>query len=262
MFPTTYRLLAVPIFLWLQLLLTIHASNAAGTTVIVTVTPTTPHPASYTSPEIFKDAVLSTSNAYRRDHNASQLTWNETLTKYAKHWAEGCKWKHSGGPYGENLAFGYQDPAAAVAAWGDEGQKYNYKLPTGFSEETGHFTQLVWRATREVGCAAFNCGYQDGNDAKDKQGRYTRAQGWYVVCEYSPAGNVVGNQNAFFRVNVQSASTYAGPETTGSATGASTSTSASATAMATGGVEGMYDGRSRDQYQNAFVGLIVFMNLV
>jgi hypothetical protein len=71
-----------------------------------------------------------------------------------------------------------------------------------------------------------------------------------VVCEYSPAGNV------------QSASTYAGPETTGSATGASTSTSASATAMATGGVEGMYDGRSRDQYQNAFVGLIVFMNLV
>ncbi|KAG2027671.1 hypothetical protein GB937_000111 [Aspergillus fischeri] len=200
MIPTTYRLLAVPIFLWLQLLPSIHASNAAGNTVIVTVTPTIPHPASYTSPEIFKDAVLSTSNAYRREHNASQLTWNETLTKYAKHWAEGCKWKHSvshallirskvhvasgliiqGGPYGENLAFGYQDPAAAVAAWGDEGQKYDYKLPTGFSEETGHFTQLVWRATREVGCAAFNCGDQDGNDAKDKEGRYTRAQGWYV----------------------------------------------------------------------------------
>ncbi|GFF35216.1 cell wall protein PRY3 [Aspergillus udagawae] len=262
MIPTASTLLAAaPIFLWLQLLPSVHASNAAGTTVIVTATPTIPHPPSYTSPEIFKDVVLSASNAYRRDHNASQLSWNETLTTYAKHWAEGCKWKHSGGPYGENIAFGYSDPTAAVSAWGDEGQKYNYKLPTGFSEETGHFTQLVWRATREVGCAAFNCGYSDGTDAKDKEGRYTRAQGWYVVCEYSPAGNVVGDQNAFFRVNVQSASTYSGPETTGlSATGTSVSTSASATP--TSGVDEVYDGRLRDQYQNAFVGIIVFMNLV
>lgn len=95
MIPTTYLLLAVSIFLWLQLLPSIHASNTAGTTVIVTVTPTISHPASYTSLEIFKDTVLSTSNAYRREHNASHLTWNETLTKYAKRWAEGCKWKHS-----------------------------------------------------------------------------------------------------------------------------------------------------------------------
>jgi uncharacterized protein YkwD len=96
MLPTTYRLLAaVPIFLWLQLLPSTHASTAAGTTVIVTVTPTIPHPASYTSTEVFKDAILSASNAYRQDHNASQLTWNETLTRYAKDWAEGCKWKHS-----------------------------------------------------------------------------------------------------------------------------------------------------------------------
>lgn len=83
-----------------------------------------------------------------------------------------------------------------------------------------------------------------------------------MVCEYSPAGNVVGNQNAFFRVNVQPTSTYSGPETAGSATGTSASASASATATATSGVEELYDGRLRDQYQNAFVGLIVFINLV
>lgn len=164
------------------------------------------------------------------------------------------------GPYGENLAFGYPDPTAAVSAWGDEGQKYNYNLP-GFSEETGHFTQLVWRATREVGCAAFDCGYHDEREAKDKEGRYTRAQGWYVVCEYWPAGNVVGNQNAFFRVNVQSASTYSGPETTGVST-SGTSARASASATPTSGVEELYDARLRDQYQNAFVGFIVFMNLI
>jgi hypothetical protein len=96
MIPTASTLLAAaPIFLWPQLLPSVHASNAAGTTVIVTATPTIPHPPSYTSPEIFKDVVLSASNTYRRDHNASQLSWNETLTTYAKHWAEGCKWKHS-----------------------------------------------------------------------------------------------------------------------------------------------------------------------
>lgn len=29
-----------------------------------------------------------------------------------------------------------------------------------------------------------------------------RAQGWYVVCEYTPAGNVVGRQDKYFKMNV------------------------------------------------------------
>lgn len=101
-------------------------------------------------------------------------------------------------------------------AWGDEGKDYNFRKP-GFAEETGHFTQLVWLATVEVGCAAVNCGYTE-NDNKVRRatdGRYdgsvlsprvtdgsTRAQGWYVVCEYTPAGNVVGQSNKYFKLNV------------------------------------------------------------
>ncbi|KAB8265677.1 CAP domain-containing protein [Aspergillus pseudonomiae] len=203
-----------------------NTQQTIQTTIMVTATPTSPHPPSYTSPEVFRDTVLSSSNTYRKEHNASDLVWNETLTLYAKDWAEGCKWKHSHGPYGENLAFGYQDASAAVFAWGDERRLYDFKKPTGFSEETGHFTQLVWRATTDVGCAAIDCGYGNGTDDNEKSGdtgsSYTRAQGWYVVCEYSPPGNVMGTsrtaggENGLFKVNVQSASTYSGPYPTDS----------------------------------------------
>lgn len=79
-----------------------QAQDIVRTTVIVvtvgsTATPTVPQPPSYTSLDVFKDDVLSASNAYRRAHNATNLLWNETLTTYARDWAEQCKWKHSVG---------------------------------------------------------------------------------------------------------------------------------------------------------------------
>jgi hypothetical protein len=65
----------------------------------------------------------------------------------------------------------------------------------------------VWKSTTEVGCAAINCGYtyqtkgdEDGN-LGSRDGT-ARAQGWYVVCEYTPAGNVVGEDDKYFRKNV------------------------------------------------------------
>lgn len=87
----------------------------------------------------------------------------------------------------------------------DERHEYNYKKPTGFTEETGHFTQLVWRSTLQVGCAAVDCGYDDPDlsDIKDENGRFRKAQGWYVVCEYAPAGNIVGKGFKSFKANVR-----------------------------------------------------------
>ncbi|RJE23033.1 hypothetical protein PHISCL_04638 [Aspergillus sclerotialis] len=141
-------------------------------------------------------------NTYRAQHNATSLVWNDALVSYARDWAQSCMWKHSHGPYGENLAYGYPNATAAVCAWGDESIKYDFLTPTGFTEETGHFTQLVWKSTTDVGCAAVDCGY---NSTPPKNGSPERAQGWYVVCEYLPAGNVVGRNNALFRDNVQAA---------------------------------------------------------
>ncbi|RDW70721.1 putative extracellular SCP domain protein Pry1 [Aspergillus mulundensis] len=198
------------------LLLLPHTTSAAETTVVTvtetatatattlaTATPEVPQDPSYTSQRQFRSSILETTNIYRAAHNASGLRWNETLADFAKDWAEGCKWEHSSGPYGENLAYGYTNASAAVTAWADEAALYDFSKPTGFTEETGHFTQLVWKSTREVGCAAVDCGLTDLDG--DEDGESERAQGWYVVCEYVPPGNVIGAEDKmeYFRLNVQ-----------------------------------------------------------
>jgi hypothetical protein len=87
---------------------------------------------------------------------------------------------------------GFPNLTAAIEAWGDERVHYNYNKP-GFSEETGHFTQLVWKSTRTVGCDRHDCGIGQ-NNGQD-------ARGWFVVCQYWPPGNVVDDN--MFRDNVQ-----------------------------------------------------------
>ncbi|KAL4943841.1 CAP domain-containing protein [Aspergillus oleicola] len=180
-------------------------TTATATAGVVTATPKVPQDKSYISAKLFKSTVLEATNAYRKAYNASSLSWNNTLADFAKEWAGKCVWEHSGAPYGENLAYGYSTSISTITAWADEASLYDFKTPTGFSEETGHFTQLVWKSTRQVGCAAVNCGVTDLRGASGNG----RAQGWYVVCEYMPGGNVVGagergvDKNQFFRDNIE-----------------------------------------------------------
>jgi len=134
--------------------------------------------------------MINAHNFYRSEHNVSNVSWNDTSATYASNWAKACVFKHSGGPTGENLATGYPNATASVDFWGLEGEKYNYKNP-GFAEDTGHFTQVVWSNTTTVGCGRQNCNGKDGTS------------GWYVVCEYYPPGNVVGDGNQFFEANVK-----------------------------------------------------------
>ncbi|KAJ9305745.1 hypothetical protein DTO217A2_4815 [Paecilomyces variotii] len=186
-------------FLYLAVQSGIALATSDDATVVSTVVITSyapqPTPAqSYTSETLFEDTVLNVTNRYRAQHDASALTWNNSLTAYAENWAKKCLWKHSHGPYGENLAEGYPNASASVEAWGDEEKLYNYSDP-GYAESTGHFTQLVWRASRTVGCARVNCTSDTGGDDG-------KASGWFVVCEYYPAGNVVGDDNKYFIENV------------------------------------------------------------
>jgi uncharacterized protein YkwD len=129
--------------------------------------------------------LLDAHNAARAKHCVPPLAWSGKLAAVAQQWAnqlaKGCTFGHSGGSYGENLAAGttgYLDAAGAVAMWYGELANYDFKHP-GFSMTTGHFTQLVWRATTAVGCGRSSC---NGNDI------------W--VCEYDPAGNVDGEYDA------------------------------------------------------------------
>ena len=95
-----------------------------------------------------------------------------------------------GGPTGENLAAGYANASQSVDEWGLEREHYNWNDP-GFSETTGHFTQLVWSNTTSVGCGRAACNGEDNTP------------GFYVVCEYYPPGNVVGDNNQYFVDNVK-----------------------------------------------------------
>lgn len=133
-------------------------------------------------------ALVEAHNRVRARHCAGPLTWSPRLAQVAQAWAntlrdKGCAFGHSGGSYGENLAAGSAgilDADAVVKMWYDE--VAHYKFPNGgFSMQTGHFTQVVWRATRHVGCGRSQC---KGMDI------------W--VCEYDPAGNWQGQ----YRENV------------------------------------------------------------
>jgi len=131
----------------------------------------------------FAQQIVNSHNSDRSAHGVGSLTWNSTLAAYAQRYlnSQGCVFAHSGGPYGENIALGYGSPSAAIAAWYDEYKSYNFAAGQ-FSEATGHFTQMVWKSSNEIGCAQVSC-----------------SGGQFFACEYFPRGNVVGEflQNVF-----------------------------------------------------------------
>ena len=140
------------------------------------------------APSSEAEALVQAHNRVRAKHCAAPLTWSPRLAKVAQAWAsslrdKGCMFGHSGGTYGENLAAGTTgtlDAEAVVRMWYDEVSLY--KFPNGgFSMKTGHFTQVVWRGTTQVGCGKTQCKNMD-----------------IWVCEYDPAGNWEGK----YRENV------------------------------------------------------------
>ncbi|KAI9854221.1 MAG: hypothetical protein M1824_000547 [Vezdaea acicularis] len=164
------------------LLVVLLTATAQAATITVTASASIPTPSDYTSDSDFKADALASHNFYRAQHNASALTYNDTLAGTGSDWTKGCKWAHSGGPDGENLAAGYNSTNASITAWVMEREQYNF-AKQGFSEQTGHFTQVVWKSTTSVGCGRKLCNTKT-------------VPGWYVVCEYWPPGNVGGQYDS------------------------------------------------------------------
>lgn len=143
--------------------------------------------ASNNNPDI--QAYLSQHNNERAAHGASALTWADDLAGVAQDWVNKCIWQHSGGKFGENLSVGTNmSPSGAVQLWLDERDEYNPASP-----QYSHWTQVVWKGSKEVGCAVASC------PAANFFGAGASGTALFYACEYRPAGNVIGQ----FAQNVQ-----------------------------------------------------------
>ena len=140
---------------------------------------------------------LSLHNDARREVGVEDVVWDESVAAFARAYAArragDCSLQHSDQAerdkfgYGENIAVGFPGSdmtvAAAVQMWVNEKQDYDSATGTcmkGRPEELmcGHYTQVVWRNTKAIGCARVKC--DNG--------------GIFVTCNYTPAGNVLGQR--------------------------------------------------------------------
>jgi hypothetical protein len=150
-------------------------------------------PASSIPPEL-----LRLHNKNRDKHCVPRLRWSPELADSAQRWANRCLFVHDRArprDQGENLARGTAPFSAkdAMEGWYDkEVRKYtSYDPPTGFTEATGHFTQVVWGSTTHVGCAIAVCRHWQWQwDRNRKHWVRVQARGNDWVCRYWPTGNI------------------------------------------------------------------------
>jgi uncharacterized protein YkwD len=129
--------------------------------------------------------IVKAHNDVRKRVRVPPLKWSDQLAKQAQTWADHLASKnlfaHSQDtPFGENLFAITGARASAekvVKAWADESRHYDYPSNRCEKDQCGHYTQIVWRGTTEVGCAAARKG---------------KREVW--VCEYNPPGNYVGQR--------------------------------------------------------------------
>ena len=132
--------------------------------------------------------------AHNRERSAlglEPLSWNDELQASAQLWAdhlaENGLFEHAPergtNPQGENLwagTPGYYSVDQMVGAWAAERKYFRraafpHNSVTGDIRDVGHYTQLVWRETHQLGCAIAHGKAED-----------------VFVCRYSEPGNYIG----------------------------------------------------------------------
>ncbi len=167
--------------------------EVAGTNPIINNKPgTNPANNNPSNNSINIQEVLAAHNTLRKEVGVPPLTWSADLAIKAQAWAnevakknmgQNQNWAlpHSGSP-GENIAGGLTNgdsPARRILlGWGED-EKVNFDPNTRkciAGTICGHYTQVIWRNTTQVGCAI----------ATNPNGKYI------LVCNYNPPGNYIG----------------------------------------------------------------------
>lgn len=163
--------------------------------------------------EAVRSNMLSRHNWYRSQHQVSNLTREPEIESIAQNYSDYLasinNLTHSSNKYlgiklGENLYYGLKNSNigfSSVDAWYNEVNEYDFNNP-GFSGATGHFTQVVWKGSQNLGCGV---GCRTDNYC-------------YVTCNYYPPGNYLDQfgSNVFPKVNDpdNTSSDTADPDTT------------------------------------------------
>jgi pathogenesis-related protein 1 len=138
-------------------------------------------------------AILTHHNTIRKEKGVAALSWSISLSAYAQKWADYLAQKNNGNirhrdvcgengqSYGENIFWGSSaiayPPLQASISWYQEKELYSYRAINNSNWiKTGHYTQMMWKDTREMGVGISIC----ANGAI------------IVVANYYPAGNVIG----------------------------------------------------------------------
>lgn len=140
--------------------------------------------------------VLGFHNQIRAEVGVKPMEWSEELAVFAQEWADrlafskGCRMEHRPekgkweGKYGENLYWssGYKISEAHLLAsrvWAEEKKDFkNNPIHPRNLATTGHYTQMVWHNTTQMGMGLTVC----------KNGDVI------VVANYNPPGNYVGEK--------------------------------------------------------------------
>jgi hypothetical protein len=143
----------------------------------------------FAHPASFAERLLIAHNLERDRVNVPRLQWSAKLAQQAQAWADTLardnRFEHAQdrSGEGENLWMGSAREFSAEQMVGGFVEEARYfhagQFPnvssTGSWHDVGHYTQVIWRGTQQVGCAV---GQGRDNDI--------------LVCRYWPAGNVMG----------------------------------------------------------------------
>jgi uncharacterized protein YkwD len=128
--------------------------------------------------------MIAVHSAVRARVGLAPLTWSDRLAAHSQVWADTLLARRQfvhrpNSTYGQSLfeiTGATASSAQVVNAWAAESRNYDYRSDR-CRDVCGHYTQIVWGDTKEVGCAVARGG-----------GREV----W--VCEYDPPGNWVGKR--------------------------------------------------------------------